>query len=147
MTIINIWSVFDRIQEYLSDNITISALFQWWIYAWKPLDISSWLSLYFSLVNNSPLIETDRNWRKVIKKRALLDFVIITNKKDTPEVVIYEALDSLSNEIVGKEINLNWFIINWIQEWNQSWILVDTNENPLLISQYEIDYETQLIWD
>ena len=145
--VINIWSVFDRIQEYLSDNITISALFPWWIYAWKPLDISSWLSLYFSLSNNSPLIETDRNWRKIIKKRALLDFIIVTNKKDTPDVEIYEALDTLSNEIVWIEINLNWFIINWIQEWNQSWVLVDTNENPLLIAQYNIDYETQLIWD
>jgi hypothetical protein len=29
-----------------------------------------------------------------------LDFIIITNKKDTPDVAIYEALDTLSNEIV-----------------------------------------------
>jgi hypothetical protein len=99
------------------------------------------------LTNNTKLVETDRQWRKVIKKRALLDFIIITNKKDTPDVAIYEALDTLSNEIVWIEINLNWFIINWIQEWNQSWVLVDTTENPLLIAQYEIDYETQLIWD
>lgn len=141
MTIINIWSKFDKIQEYLENNATILALFPWWIWAWKPLDVWSSLSLYFWLSNNAPLIETDRKWQKNLKKRALFEFVITTNKKDIPEVEIYEALDTLSNEIVWKAVDLSWFIIHWIQEWNQSWVLMDTNENPLLIAQYEFDYK------
>lgn len=141
MTIINIGRKFDLIQEYLSNNTTISALFLWGIFAWKPLDVWSDLSLYFGLSNNAPLIETDRKWQKNLKKRALLEFVITTNKKNIPEVEIYEALDILSNEIVWLQIDLSWFIIHWIQEWNQSWVLIDTNQNPLLIAQFEFIYK------
>ena len=140
MTIINIWSKFDKLQEYLSNNATLSSLFAWGIFAWKPLNTTSDLCLYLSLANNNPLVENDREGQKNLKKRALIDFVITTNKKNTPEVVIYEALDTLSNEIVGSEIDLSWFIINGVNEWNQSGVLVDENENPLLIAQFQFDY-------
>jgi uncharacterized protein with NRDE domain len=140
MSIVNIWSKLDLIQSLLVWNTTLNTLFSWWIFAGKPLDVWDDLSLYFWLSNNTPLIETDRKWQKNLKKRALFEFVITTNKKDTPEVEIYEALDILSNEIVWLEIDLSWFTINWIQEWNQSWVLMDVNQNPLLVSQYFIDY-------
>lgn len=143
MTIINIWAKFDKLQEYLSNNSTINALFPWGIYAGKPLNVDSQLSLYFSLATNNPLVENDRKGQKNLKKRALLDFVLTANKKDTPEVVIYEALDILSNEIVWSEIDLSWFIINWIQEGNQTGVLYDTNENPLLIAQFQVDYKNK----
>ncbi len=141
MTIINIWAKFDLLQAYLTNNSTINALFPWGIYAGKPLTVGSDLSLYFSLSNNDPLVDNDRCWQKNISKRALIDFVITTNKKNTPEVVIYEALDTLSNELVWSNIDLSWFSIYWIQEWNQTGVLVDTNENPLLIAQFQLDYK------
>lgn len=141
MTIINIWSKLDLIQAYLKANTTLNDLFTWWIYAWKPVEVWATLSLYFGLSNNTPLIETDRKWQKNLKKRAIMEFVITTNKKDIPEAEIYEALDTLSNEIVGKEIQLTGFLINGIQEGNQSGVLVDTNENPLLVAQYDFDYK------
>lgn len=143
MTITNIWSKFDLIADYFSSISNLTDVFTWGIYAWKPLDVDSSLSLYFSLSNNAPIVETDRDWWKDVKKKALLDFVITTNKKDTPEVVIYEALDILSNEIVWSEIDLSWFIINWIQEGNQTGVLYDTNENPLLIAQFQVDYKNK----
>lgn len=142
MSIINIWSKFDLIQDWLKSNTTLDNLFPWGIWAWKPINVDSWMSLYFWLSDNSPLVESDRKWQKNIKKRAFLEFVITTNKKDIPEVEIYETLDTLSNEIVGGDkVDLSWFIINWIQEWNQTWVLVDTDWNPLLIAQYQFDYK------
>lgn len=140
--IINIWSKLDLLADYLTTNATLNTLFSWWIFSWKPLEVWEDFILYFWLDNNIPLVENDRKWQKNIKKRWFLDFVIITNKKDTPDVVIYEALDTLSNEIVWLEIDLSWFKINWIQEWNQSWVLADENENKLLIAQYQFDYQS-----
>ena len=139
--IINIWSKSDLLNTYLSNNVILSNLFNWWIYSWKPLENTNWLTLFFTLENNQTLIDDDS--KRLLTKRALFEFTIVTNKKEIPIVEIYESLDILVNEICWKEIDLSWFKILWIQEWIQSWILVDTNDNPLLIAQFKIDYKSK----
>ena len=143
MIIINIGSKLDLLNTYFSNNITLSNLFSWGIYNGKPLENQSWLTLYFRLESNKTLVDDDS--KRNLTKRSTFEFVIITNQKNIPDVEIYEALDTLINEITDKEIDLSWFKIKAIREITQSWILVDTNENPCLIAQFQIDYKSQYL--
>lgn len=77
---------------------------------------------------------------------ALLEFYIIGNDKNMPDVEIYEALDALSNAIVtiGSDddiIDMGDMIVHSIAEGAQSGILRETDENPYLIAQYNILYK------
>lgn len=141
--IINFWSIVDKFEAFLSDNTNISWLFVGWISAWKPIIQWEWLSLYFSLENNSPLISSSRKNSWVINKRALVQFVLVSNKKDTPQVELFEALDLLTNEICEKRIFLDTFEILGINEDTQSWVTYDENENPIIIALYQIDYKSK----
>ncbi len=143
MTIVNIWSKVDKIEEYLSWNTILDNLFVWGISAGKPIIQSEGLSLYFALTNNSVLVNTSRKDGKNLVKRALFEFVIVSNNKAISNVEMYEALDTLSNEICEKHIDLDGFTIYNIFEENQSWVIVDTNENPILIAQYNFDYKSK----
>jgi hypothetical protein len=66
------------------------------------------------------LVNTSRQEGKNLLKRGLFEFVIVSNNKAISNVEIYEALDTLSNEICEKQIDLNGFIIYNIFEENQS---------------------------
>ena len=101
------------------------------------------MSLYFSLESNSNLITTSRTSWGTLEKRAILEFVIVSNKKNTPDVVLYEALDTLTNEICEKQILLDTFKILSINEGNQSGVVYDVNENPIIMAQYQVDYESK----
>lgn len=138
--ITNLWSKLDLFESYLSSNTTLANIFTGWISIGKPITKLNWKTLYLSLINNNVLIDSNRKDWKNIYKRALIEFVIVTNQKDIAHVEIYENLDTLSNEICWKEINLDWFKIKTIKEENQSGILVDSWENPLLIASYLVDY-------
>jgi len=140
--ITNIWSKFDLLQTYLAWIPSLSNLFIWWITAWKPIEVWNNLSLYFWLSRNSPLVTNDRDWNNNLVKRATLEFVITTNQKNIANVVIYEALDILSNALVGQWIALTWMSISSVQEWIQSGIIYDTNANPLLIAEYDFTYKS-----
>ena len=139
----NIWSQLDKIVNYLNTKSSLTTLFTGWIYAWRPIvKPTTWMYLYFMLENNSPKISSDNYW--VHSKNALFDFYIIWNNKSKPDVELYQALDTLSNEIRTfwkDKIDLNWFIINSIEEWNQSGVLRDKNENPYIICQFDIIYK------
>jgi len=66
---------------------------------------------------NTPKISSDN--KGMIYKEALFDFYLISNDKTTPDVVMYEKLDELSNKIRTynkSQINLNDFIIINIEE-------------------------------
>ena len=135
----NIGSQLDKIQEYFE---WIPALDIFEIYAGKPITQPDRLYLYFTLANNSIKIQDDSSW--AIYKEALFDFVIVWNKKDIPDVELYEALDLLSTNITtfGKtKIELTDFEIFSIQEWAQSGVLRDVNDTPYLIAQYNFIYK------
>lgn len=139
----NIWSNLDKIVWYLKTKSSIVAKFPWGIYAWRPIvQPIWWMYLYFMLENNSPKISSDNYG--VYAKNALFDFYIIWNNKSLADVELYEALDLISNEIrtFGKQkIVLDWFEIYSIEEWNQSGVMRDKNENPYLICQFEMIYK------
>ena len=62
---------------------------------------------YFYLIQNQPSIEDDSTG--VLTKEAIIEFVIISGDKATPDVVLYEDVDALSNMIVteaGDKIEL-----------------------------------------
>lgn len=135
----NIGSQLDKIQEYF-ESIPALSIFE--IYAGKPITQPDWLYLYFSLANNSAKVWDDSKW--TLYKEALFDFVIVWNEKNLPDVELYEALDTLSNSIRTfwkEKIDLTDFTIFSIEEWNQSWILRDTNDTPYLIAQYNFIYK------
>ncbi len=140
----NIWSQFEKIYNFLNWNTTLNTLFSWWIYAWKPIDVSTNLSLYFSLSSNNALVRSDRTWKKTLKKKAIIEFVLIANNKQIAEADFYEALDTLTNEIVWSNFNMGWFLVDSIDEETQSWILYDTNENPLIIANYQFIYTSEI---
>lgn len=140
--IINIWNRWDKIVTYLK-TITALNIFTGWIYFWKTIvKPTNWMYLYFTLENNSPKISSDNYW--VYAKTWLFNFCIVWNDKAKPDVELFEALDILSNNIRTfwkDRINLDWFEIMNIEEWNQSWVLRDKNENPYIIWQYEMIYK------
>lgn len=141
MTVIaNIGSYFDLIKTHIAG---LSVGFP--IYAWKPIWEISWVNWYFYLIDNQPVISDDSTG--VLEKEAIIEFVIISGDKATPDVVLYEDLDALSNLIVteaGDKIELPWgFTIYSIQERWQSWILSDTKERPYIVAQYMFRYKSR----
>lgn len=141
MTIIaNIWAYFDLIKTHI-DGLSVGFP----IYAWKPLWEVTWVNWYFYLIQNQPAVEDDSTG--VLEKEAIIEFVIISGDKATPDVVLYEDLDALSNLIVteaGDKIELPWgFIIYSIQEMWQSGILSDTKERSYVAAQYIFRYKSR----
>lgn len=141
----NIWAYLDKLQVYFKANTSINTLFEWRIYAWKPIGDLQGKSLFFSLVNNSEQVRSDVSW--TLRKRGTFEMFFIGGGKWVPEVEIYEALDSFSNAFCTdctQNIEL-WditdsFVIHSIEEGNQSWILRDAKDNPFLIGTYTITY-------
>lgn len=131
--IINIWAKLDLIQEKLEELTSLN------VFAGKPIQEPTWMYVYFELQTNSAKIRDDSTW--VLYKEALFDFYIISNNVSTPDVELYEKLDQISNSITWFRIDLNWFEILDIQEWNQSWVLRNDKNNPLVIAQYSIIYK------
>lgn len=137
MSIINIGSKLDKIQAYIEDL----ELFEW-VYAWKPITEPTGVYLWFEMVNNSPKLWDDSEW--TLLKEWLFNFHIVSNDKNTPDVVLYEKLDELSNELrtMNKDkIILDDFEIWNIEEANQSGVLKDIKENPYIIAQYTMIYK------
>lgn len=146
MKIINIWTVFDNLQKQLSENTVLDNLFVWWIYSGKPIHTVNWLALYFGLTTNNTYIETDRNWQRILMKKAIMEFVVVWNKKNIPDVEMFEAFDVLVNEIVDKQFilankDLELVEVLNISELNQTWVVYDTNENPIIVWQFEFIYK------
>ena len=142
----NIWSQLDKIQAYLTWIPEIEEVFTGWIFAWKPvIPPTSGKYLWFELINNSPKISNDTTWTTI--KSALFHFYIVWNNKSTPDVELYEAIDILSNSVLTAEkdkIILENFEIWNISEWNQSWVVKDTNENPYIMAQYTMIYKYKI---
>lgn len=138
MTIENIGAYMDLIQAHIE---TLWLTFP--IYSWKPVIVPTWVYWYFRLENNSEKVWDDSIG--TIQKEATFDFIIASWDKSTPDSDMYEHLNSLSNLLViqaGNRITLpGWFIIYSIQEWAQSGVLRDVNENPYLIGQYRFIYQ------
>lgn len=143
--IANLWAYLDLLQTYIA---WLSVWFT--IYAWKPVWEISWVNWYFTLVSNSEKIGDDSTW--TLLKEATLDFYIISWDKATPDVVLFEKLDALSNALIteaSERITLpsSNFIIYSIQEWQQSWVLHDVKENPYIAAQYKIIYQYRYTTD
>ena len=138
MTIENIWAYMDLIQVWIQWTS-----FSYNVYSWKPVTPPSWWYCYFRLENNSEKIWDDSTWTHL--KEATFDFIIASWDKSTPDADMYILLNELSNVIVTQSwtrIELPWgFIIYSVQEWAQSWVLRDVNENPYLIAQYKFIYQ------
>lgn len=139
----NIWSQIDKIQAYIAWISAVLEVFAGWIFAWKPIiEPKNGKYLWFELINNSPKISNDTTGTTI--KSALFHFYIVWNNKSVPDVELYEAIDILSNSILTAEkdkIILEDFEIWNISEWNQSWVVKDTNENPYIVAQYTIIYK------
>lgn len=141
--IINIWTKLHLLRDYFKSLEKINSIFPGDILVGKPIEIpSGWMYCYFLL---------DTNWDKIwddstgtLFKEALLEFYVCSNKKDTPDVSVFECLDTLSNAIVTQPgqnmIDLDSFKILSISEWIQSGILRD-QETPYLIAQYKCIYK------
>lgn len=132
----NIWAHLDKIRTFILSKTSDFAS----VLVWKPLEAIQGTCLFFALINNSKQISDDVAW--INRKKALLDFYIIWESRETAEVEIYEKFDALINAIYLE----NWsedlgdFIIHSIIEWNQSWILRDSIDRPFLIAQIYITY-------
>lgn len=137
--IANIWAYWDLLQQY------ISSLNPWFdVFHGKPIAVVNDTNCYFHLVSNSEKLWDDSTWTNL--KEAVFDFIIISWNKATPDVVIYEMLDTLSNLIITdawERVTLptSNFIIYSIKEWQQSGVLHDVNENPYLMTQYRFIYK------
>lgn len=141
--IINIWSKQHLLRDHFKSLEQVNAIFPGDIFVWKPVTIpTGGMYCYFELQNNSDKIWDDSNG--TMYKEWLFEFYICSNKKDTPDVSVFECLDTLSNAIITQPgqnmINLDWFKVLSISEWPQSWILRDL-ETPYLIAQYKVVYK------
>lgn len=135
--ITNIWAKLDLLQAELQ---TLLNPLNVQVIAGKPNEeIQDWVYLYFTLETNGEKIWDDSKW--TIYKEWLFDFYLVYNDASTPDVVLYEKLNEISNLICFKTYDLNWFKISSISEWNQSWVLRNTKNNPLIIAQYNIIYK------
>lgn len=136
----NIWAYLDEVRTYI---LTKTSIFSE-VVVWKPMDEVNGLCLFFSMVNNNKQITNDIKGTE--RKKALFDFYIIWENKNTAEVEIYEAYDSLANSILtdcSQNIDIWNITIHAIQEWNQSGILRDVKGRPFLIAQITISYTYQ----
>ena len=142
MTIENIWSYMDLIQDHIA-----SFWLSFPIYSWKPIKVPSWVYWYFRLENNSVSVADDSIG--TLQKEATFDFVISSWNKSTPDSDMYENINTLSNVLViesGDRITLPWgFVIYSIQEWSQSGVLRDISENPYIIWQYIFRYKYRYV--
>lgn len=136
----NIGSYLDLIQEKIT---TLSLWFP--IYAWKPIDELSWEWCFFYLVSNGEKIWDDSTWMHL--KEALFEFVLISWEKNTPDVVLYEMLDTLANKIILESWarwEFTWgFKINSIREGNQTGVFKDVKERPYIIAQFSMIYQSR----
>lgn len=138
--IVNIWEFLDLIQE------KITALNPWFpIYAGKPSDELDWKACYFYQVSQWPKIADDSKW--VHKKEALMEFVVISWQKNTPDVELYEMLSSIVNKILLEEWD-SWtltggFKIGSIREGSQSGVFHDVKERPYIIAQFFFIYQSR----
>lgn len=133
----NIGSYLDKLREYL---LTQTSIFSE-IIVWKPVNEIEGLSLYFALTNNSVQISNDVRW--IERKKALFDFFISWENKSTPEVEIYEAIDSFVNSVMTdktENIDIWGLTIHSIEEGSQSGILRDSKDRPFVILQVYISY-------
>lgn len=136
----NIWSYIDLIQEKLT---TLSLWFP--VYAGKPIDELDGNGCFFYLVSNGEKVSDDSQWVHI--KESLFEFVLISGNKNTPDVVLYEMLDSLVNKIILEawdrwELTW-WFTIQSIREWNQTGVFKDVNDRPYIIAQFFIIYQSR----
>ena len=97
---------------------------------------------YFELDGNSSAARNDVDG--VMIKEGLFEFTFSANKKNTPDVDVYEALDTFTNAVQTTKgtpsISLNGFRIYSITEDIQSGILRD-QECPYLIARFKIVYK------
>lgn len=140
--IINIWSKQHLLRTYFLTKDRVTATFPGWLLVWKPVSVPTWgMYCYFALDTNSEKVGNDSVG--TVMKEGLFDFYICANDKNTPDVEIFEALDTLSNAILTEQwsnISLDSFKVSYIVEGAQSGILRD-EENPYLIAQYRIGYK------
>lgn len=138
MTIENIGAYMDLIQAHIA---TLWLTFS--IYSGKPVTVPTWVYWYFRLENNSEKVWDDSSGTNI--KEASFDFVIASWDKSTPDADMYLYLNQLSNVLVTESwtriVLDGWFTIYSVQEWAQSWVLRDVNENPYLIWQYKFIYQ------
>lgn len=138
--IVNIWEFLDLIQEKIT---SLNPGFP--VYAWKPSDELQWKACYFYQVSQWPKIADDSTW--VHKKESLMEFVVISWQKNTPDVELYEMLSSIVNKILLEE-GAAWelpggFKIWSIREWSQSGVFHDVKERPYIIAQFFFIYQAR----
>lgn len=140
--IINIWAKQHLLRTYFLTKDKVTVTFPGWLFVWKPISVpTSGMYCYFTLDTNSEKVWNDYVWTTV--KEWLFEFYICANDKNTPDVELFEALDTLSNAIITEQwsnISLDSFKVMYIIEWVQSWVLRD-EENPYIIAQYRIGYK------
>jgi hypothetical protein len=143
MSIINIGSRLDLVQSYISGLTGISTTFAGGFFSGKPIVEPAWLYAYFTLDRNAPKISSDVNG--IIRKEATLTFAIVEGQIDSPDVVLYEALDTLSNQLCTEcndsVINLSWFYIYSIEEGNQSGVIRWENHRAYIVADYTLIYK------
>ena len=140
---ININSKLDLLTLYFRANTALNTLFVWWINAGLPVENVNWLSLFFFSPNDIKETSSSIVWWIATRRKAIFNFVIVWNKKDIPDVEMFEHLDILTNEITWNFINLGWFLIrtiNW--EWH-NWLQYDKKQNPIIVWEYEIIYQPE----
>lgn len=141
--IINIWAKLHLLRDYFITKERVTTIFPGGITVGKPVvQPTSWMYCYFDLDGNNMSIRNDVDG--TIVKEGLFEFIISANKKNTPDVDVYEALDSFSNAVQTTKntpsIDLDGFKVYSITEDIQSGILRDT-ECPYLIARYRIVYK------
>lgn len=112
------------------------------VYNGKPLRELAGEYVYFRLENNETHTATDHGTGVLIKK-ASFDFIFVGGH-NTPDARLYAMLDTLSNAFCTKNIRIgSAFKIISIFEGQQSGVIRDTKQNPLLLWTYNIIYHAR----
>lgn len=136
--IANIWAYSDLIAEYIA-----TLWFNFPVYAGKPVVEPKWKYAYFRLENNSESIGDDSHG--TLHKKADFDFVFVGWSRDTSDREIYEMLDDFSRKFLTEKnegiiLGKNFKIFS-ILDGDQSWVMRNEKENPLLLAVFSLRYQ------
>lgn len=136
--IANIWAYSDLLAEHIA---TLELDFP--VYAGKPIIEPKWKYAYFRLENNSPSVHDDTTG--IIHKKADFDFIFVSGSRNTSDKEIYEMLDDFSRKFLTEKnewITLgNNFKIFSVLDGQQSGVIRDEKQNPLLLAVFSLRYQ------
>lgn len=136
--IANIWAYSDLLAGHIA---TLGLDFP--VYAGKPIIEPKWKYAYFRLESNRPSISDDTSG--ILHKKADFDFIFVGGSRDMSDREIYEMLDDFSRKFLTEKnewiiLGKNFKIFS-ILDGDQSGVMRNEKENPLLLAVFSLRYQ------